>query len=325
MKLSAFVLSAVLVLAAPFAAEAVIHHFTVSSIDGAQETPPNASLSTGSGTFALDTATGIATFAITHDCCASGELFSHVHGPGAPGVPAPIIYFLPNGSPKVGSSPVLTPQQQADMIAGLHYVNIHSNTFLGGEIRGQIILTGTTQLKPTKTLLVKNPPAGATKRKVLWKVRETASTNTVSGDPTVGGATLRVALTPGGDQCFDLPAANWSPVGSLGFKYEDADLSEGAVKVAMIKKSNAGTFLLKALLKGNGSETISVVPGNPTASYALNFAIDGGDEYCSATGTATPKQNDDKTFKVVNDTTPAACPVAACSPSGAFVDAPALF
>ena len=61
MKLSAIVMSAVLVVAVPFAAEAVIHHFTVASIDGAQETPPNGSTSTGSGTFTLDTATGIAT------------------------------------------------------------------------------------------------------------------------------------------------------------------------------------------------------------------------------------------------------------------------
>jgi hypothetical protein len=309
---------------APGAAPAAIHTFDVASIDGAQETPPNASTSTGSATLTLDDSTGIATFNITHNCCDSGEILAHVHGPAAPGVPAGIVYSLPLGSPKVGSSPALTPQQQADMLAGLHYVNIHSNDFVGGEIRGQITLTGTTQLKPTKSLLVKNPPAGPTKRRIVWKVREAASSNTVTGNPnlvTSGGATLRVALTPGGDQCFTLPTGNWTPIGTVGFKYKDTDLSEGAVKVLIIKKAGNGTFLIRAVIKAGGTQPVNVTPGNPTASYALNLKIGDGDAYCSATDIAAPQVNSATTFKVKNDGTPAVCPLAACSPSGAFVEA----
>jgi len=311
-------------IALPAMAPAAIHNFDVASIDGAQETPPNASTSTGSATFTLDDVTGIVTFNITHNCCGSGEILAHVHGPAGPGVPAGIVYNLPLGSPKVGSSPVLSAQQQADMLAGLHYVNIHSNDFTGGEIRGQILLTESTQLKPTKTLLVKNPPAGAQKRKILWKVKEPASGNTVTGNPnlvTNGGATLRVSLTPGGDQCFVLPTGNWSPVGSIGFKYRDADLSEGAVKVAFIKKTASGNFLIKALLKGSGPQPINVVPGNPTTSYAVNLKINSGDAYCSATGNGLAKVNSATTYKVKNDVTPAACPITACSASGAFLEA----
>ena len=44
---------------------------------------------------------------------------------------------LPNGSPKIGSA-VYTSSQQADLIAGLHYVNIHTENFPGGEITGII-------------------------------------------------------------------------------------------------------------------------------------------------------------------------------------------
>jgi hypothetical protein len=325
MRHHAFALVAAIAFATmPVGVFAAIHTFDVASIDGAQETPPNGSTSTGSGTFTLDDSTGIATFNITHNCCTSGETQAHVHGPASPGVPAGIIYGLPAGNPKIGSSPVLTAQQQADMLANLHYVNIHSNSFVAGEIRGQIILTGTTQLKPTKTILVKNPPAGATKRKILWKVKENASSNTVTGDPTnlvTGGATLRVALTPGGDQCFDLPAGNWSPISSIGFKYKDADLSEGAVKVAQIKKTPSGNFLIKALLKGSGPQGITVVPGNPTTTYAVNLKIGNGDAYCSGTGAAVPDPNTATTFKAKNDTTPATCSIDACSVSGAFLDA----
>ena len=312
----------------PVGAFAAIHTFEVASIDGAQETPPNASTSTGTATFTLDDSTGIVSFSITHDCCDSGESNAHVHGPAAPGVPAGIVYGLPAGSPKIGSSPPLTAQQQADMLAGLHYVNIHSNDFTAGEIRGQIVLTGTTQLKPTKTFLVKDPPAGVSKRKIVWKVKEAASSNTVTGNPnlvTNGGATLRVALSPGGSQCFDLPTGNWAPIGTSGFKYKDTDLSEGAVKVARIRKSPSGNFQIKVLLKGSGTQAITVTPGDPTASYAVNLKIRSGDAYCSGTGTAAPKVNTATTFKVKNDTTPPACAIAACSPSGAFLEAPALF
>ena len=327
MRAHALVLASALSLVTlPAGVPAAIHNFEVASIDGAQETPPNGSTSTGSATFTLDDVTGIATFNITHNCCVSGEILAHVHGPAGPGVPAGIVYSLPLGSPKVGSSPVLSAQQQADMLAGLHYVNIHSNDLNAGEIRGQILLTSTTQLKPTKTFLVKNPPAGATKRKILWKVKEPASSNTVTGNPnlvTNGGATLRVSLTPGGDQCFNLPTGNWSPVGSIGFKYRDADLSEGAVKVAFIKKTASGNFLIKALVKGNGPQPINVVPGNPTTSYAVNLKINSGDAYCSGTGSGLAKVNSATTYKVKNDVTPAACAIAACSPSGAFLDAPA--
>ena len=324
MRAHALLLTAGLsLIALPARAPASIHNFAVTSIDGAQETPPNASTSTGSATFTLDDATGIVTFNITHDCCVSGEILAHVHGPAGPGVPAGIVYSLPLGSPKVGSSPVLSAQQQADMLAGLHYVNIHSNDFTAGEIRGQILLTETTQLKPTKTLLVKDPPAGAQKRKILWKVKEPASSNTVTGNPnlvTNGGATLRISLTPGGDQCFDLPTGNWSPIGTIGFKYKDADLSEGAVKVAFIKKTGSGNFLIKALLKGGGPEPINIVPGGPTNGYAINLKINSGDAYCSGTGNGLSKVNSATMYKVKNDERPPACPISACSASGAFLE-----
>ena len=161
------------------------------------------------------------------------------------------------------------------------------------------------QLVPTKTLLVKNPPSGA--RKVLYKVRETASAATVVGDPTVDGATLALVLTPGGGQCVTMPASGWSPIGSIGFKYKDTTLANGPVKVAMVKKTPSGTFLVKALLKTGGPTSIVITPGNPTTSYATNFRIGTGDEYCGGSSTATPNPNNTTTFKISNDGAPASC------------------
>ena len=179
------------------------------------------------------------------------------------------------------------------------------------------------------TLQVKNPSTPA-KRKVVAKAKEKASSNTIVGDPTVGGAALTVRANGGtpSSQTFNLPVGTspttgkpfWSGDSVKGFKYKDPTLANGAVKVASIKKTPSGVFLIKAVIQGKGSEAITVVPGNPTASYATNFALGAGDSYCSGSGSATPQPNDDKTFKVVNDSVPVACGVAACSPSGAFLD-----
>ena len=45
--------------------------------------------------------------------------------------------ILPNGSPKVGAD-VYSGAEQADLIAGLYYVNIHNVNFPGGELTGII-------------------------------------------------------------------------------------------------------------------------------------------------------------------------------------------
>jgi cysteine-rich repeat protein len=160
------------------------------------------------------------------------------------------------------------------------------------------------QLVATKTILVKNPPSGA--RKVLWKVKETAAT--VMGNPiTQGGATLHVQLNPGPDQCVSMPASGWSAIGSIGFKYKDMTLANGPVKVASIKKTPSGNFLLKALLKNGGPTSITVVPANPSTSYATNFTLGVGDEYCGGTVSASPNPNNATTFKVSDDGPPASC------------------
>jgi len=131
-----------LILGAP--AFGVIHNFTVTMGQECPPCPTGGSPGFGSGTFQLDTATGLASFNITFGGLSAPETVSHVHGPanpcgGPPPVTAGVVYGLPLGSPKIGNSPVLTAVQQADMIAGKHYVNIHSQTCLGGEIRGQIL------------------------------------------------------------------------------------------------------------------------------------------------------------------------------------------
>lgn len=124
-------------------APAEVIQFT-ATLDGvqAEECNGTGSAGTGSGTFALDSETGVVSYEITFTGLGSAENAAHVHGPAESCVGAGILYGLPPASPKVGMSPPLTAEEQADMRAGRHYVNIHSDTFPGGEIRGQILEAG---------------------------------------------------------------------------------------------------------------------------------------------------------------------------------------
>jgi hypothetical protein len=172
-----------------------------------------------------------------------------------------------------------------------------------------------TQLVPTRLILVKNPVAGPAARLVVWKAREKPSGDTIIGDPTVGGAKLRIRLRPGGDQCVTLPRTGWTRIGT-GYRYKDAALANGPVRTASIKKKLSGTFQIQAILVGSG---VTVVPGNPTVDYATNLSLVGGDDYRSGWGGAFPHPNDAFTFKVKNDGA-AGVQVDPCSPGGAFLD-----
>ena len=186
------------------------------------------------------------------------------------------------------------------------------------------------QLKDTRLILVKNPSSDPSKRKILWRVKEPGSINTISGDPIANGATVRISLTPGGDQCFQLPAGNWSALSADGYRYNDSDLSEGAVRSAYIKRvpnstSPTSRFHIRVFIKGDGPEAITVTPGDPTTDWAVNFRIGGGDEYCGGPTSVSPRvpaRNDAVAFKVRNEGDPDSCTVSPCSPGGAFLDAP---
>ena len=120
-------------------ARADILNFT-ATIDGPQANAcaGTGSAGTGTGTFTLDTDTGLVNYNITFSGLSGTETVSHVHGAAAACASASPAYNLPLGDPKIGST-TLNASSQADMINGLHYVNIHSTVDGGGEIRGQVL------------------------------------------------------------------------------------------------------------------------------------------------------------------------------------------
>jgi hypothetical protein len=109
-------------------------------ISSAQETPPSPTAAHGNALLTYDTTTDMLCFAISYSGLGSAEIVAHIHGPAAPGTPAGIVFPLPAGNPKSGCVGPLTSTQYSELKKGLHYINIHTSGFPGGEIRGQIIL-----------------------------------------------------------------------------------------------------------------------------------------------------------------------------------------
>lgn len=111
--------------------------YLTAVLNGAQETPPTPTPATGNACMILDQTAHTITFNISYSGLTGLEVAAHFHQ-APPGAPGPVIIGLPPGNPKVGTLPT-TPAQEAAFLAGNVYINIHTTTFGGGEIRGQCV------------------------------------------------------------------------------------------------------------------------------------------------------------------------------------------
>ena len=109
-----------------------------ATINGANEVPTNASTATGAMTGSFDKVSKILTLSFTYTGITATNM--HIHK-GAAGVSGGVLFGLssaPFSSPVAYTSPALSPGQEDSLMTNLYYINIHSATFPGGEIRGQI-------------------------------------------------------------------------------------------------------------------------------------------------------------------------------------------
>jgi uncharacterized repeat protein (TIGR01451 family) len=108
----------------------------VATLNGAQEVPATGSTATGTATLLLSPDETTARVSLSFSGLSSPQTAAHIHGPAMPGVSAPVLFPLPVG--QVSDFQIsLTATQAQDLKNGLFYVNVHSNNFLNGEIRGQ--------------------------------------------------------------------------------------------------------------------------------------------------------------------------------------------
>lgn len=110
-------------------------------LTGKDEVPPNATTGVGDGTFVFNPATKELSWDVKFSGLSGPALASHIHGPAAPGAEAgPVILFETPKAPagEIKGSTFLVTEQVNDLKAGKYYVNIHTPTNKGGEIRGQL-------------------------------------------------------------------------------------------------------------------------------------------------------------------------------------------
>jgi len=121
--------------------QAAVHNLT-SFLDGLQETPPVATPGTGSATMTYDDVTNTLSWNIVFSGLIGSTTAAHFHGPAPVGTPAGIQQDIGGisglFSPMVGNA-VITEVQEADLLAHLWYINIHTTFRPGGEIRGQVV------------------------------------------------------------------------------------------------------------------------------------------------------------------------------------------
>lgn len=116
-----------------------------ATLSGLGENPVNASPATGFGTVILNAAQTQITVDESWSGLTAPATASHIHGPGGVGTNAAVLFPF-SGVPAATSGSIpeqtfaITAQQVSYLFSGFLYMNVHTSTFPGGEIRGQLLL-----------------------------------------------------------------------------------------------------------------------------------------------------------------------------------------
>jgi hypothetical protein len=125
-----------------------------ATLTGAQQVPVVASNGTGIGTVVLNSAETQITVNLTFSGLTSNANAAHIHGPGAAGTNAGVLFDFSGVTPVATSGTIpqqtfaITPTQVTQLKAGQYYFNIHTGNFGGGEIRGQILTAPPQSTRP---------------------------------------------------------------------------------------------------------------------------------------------------------------------------------
>lgn len=118
-------------------------YHVAATLSGAQEVPAVTTNATGTVTGTYDAGTKSLTYNVSWSGLSGTATAAHFHGPAAAGSNASVVVpftIAANGTSASGSI-TLTDQQEADMLNGLWYANVHTAAHAGGEIRGQVTAT----------------------------------------------------------------------------------------------------------------------------------------------------------------------------------------
>ena len=111
---------------------------------GSSEVPKNNSKGSGTLDLAYNKTKKELTYTLTWKGLSSNAIAAHIHGEAAPGKNAPVVHPLPAFPPTVSGSysfKILIADagiNEAGLLDGLYYINIHTALFASGEIRAQL-------------------------------------------------------------------------------------------------------------------------------------------------------------------------------------------
>ena len=108
-----------------------------ADMKGSKEVPATGSAATGKANITYDDKSKKLSWVVTYSGLSGEPTAAHFHGPAAPGKNAGPVVDI-SGDIKKGSAD-LTDDQAADLKSGKWYLNIHTEKFPDGEIRGQVV------------------------------------------------------------------------------------------------------------------------------------------------------------------------------------------
>jgi hypothetical protein len=121
-------------------------YFGTITMTGAQEVPPVPTSATGTIVADYNRLTKTLSYKVEFSGLSDSAVAAHIHGLAEPGINAPILQtFSPFPRRKAGtySGTLLIDGvkfTEENLLARRYYINIHSKTYGGGEIRGQLVL-----------------------------------------------------------------------------------------------------------------------------------------------------------------------------------------
>ena len=110
-------------------------------LNASEEVPQGSSTGTGMLKATFDTKSNLLVWTVTYSGLTGPVVAGHFHGPALLGQNAGVaLGFSGSMDSPIKGSATLTPAQAADFMSGKWYVNLHTATNKGGEIRAQALL-----------------------------------------------------------------------------------------------------------------------------------------------------------------------------------------
>ena len=107
-----------------------------ADLNAASEVPPNDSAAKGTAEVIIDSEAKTVSWTVTYDGLTGEASAAHIHGPASETENAAPIVVL---DPIMEGSGEVTDEQISDIEAGKTYINVHTEKYPDGEIRGQVM------------------------------------------------------------------------------------------------------------------------------------------------------------------------------------------